>query len=723
MSSTFLLEIGTEELPTGFVSRALTQLSESVAQDLNQLCLSHGAILASGTPRRLVIRVESLTACQQDRREERKGPPASQAIQNGIPGPAAIGFARSCGIEPKALELRNTSKGVCVFASVLVKGHPTIDLLSNLIPKWIQDLQGHRFMRWGSGKQRFSRPIRWLVSLFGTDVVPARLEGTDPEVVSDRISRGHRLYDSCITVSSADEHVSRLEAAGVIISRVERTKKIRHDIYTAAAAARGRPDCPISLLQELTDLVESPQVLSGTIPDRFLDLPPEVITTVMQSHQRCIPLWDPSASASLLLLKAREIMRPTFLVVSNGRIESRDVIRRGNERVLAARLADAEFFMAQDRQESSAERREALARVTFAEGLGTLRDRCDRIEWLASLLIRHLALSITDADSARRAAYLCKHDLVSRMVGEFPELQGLIGGKYLIDEGESSEVALAVMEHYLPRGAGDAMPGSNAGAMVALAEKLELLLSIFFKGDRPSGSSDPYALRRAGNGLLQILWDRNWQLNLNEVLTEAIQHWSTLFPALPANTSALNSDLGLLMRQRIVLQLEDDGFDSDLIQAVAGKRVAINRLLANPSDVRRRLLLLAEFRCDGRLEIIQATVQRAARLADKSDLPDGILDPLLVVQPSWFESTSEQALLDQLQTLQLSASQKDYINLAQGLQSTAMTLSSFFDGDSSVMVMAKDPDIRRNRLNLLGILCNQAAVLADFEAIQSRNWD
>ncbi|GCE65334.1 glycine--tRNA ligase subunit beta [cyanobiont of Ornithocercus magnificus] len=718
MSSTFLLEIGTEELPADFVRQALVQLNNSITRDLGQLCLSHGAVLTGGTPRRLVIRVKDLADMQQDRREERKGPLASQAFKDGVPGPAAIGFARSCGIEPRDLELRDTPRGMCVFASTLIKGYPTANLLSTLIPKWIRGIQGDRFMRWGAGKQRFSRPIRWLLSLFGTEVVPVQLKGTDPEVIADRISRGHRLHDDYIVVSSADEHAGLLNAAGVIIDRADRAERIRQGIYVAASAVNGEPDCPKSLLQELTDLVESPQIISGTISDKFLDLPPEVITTVMQSHQRYIPLRAPNAPTSLLLLGSREVMHPTFLMISNGLAESSDNVRHGNERVLTARLADAEFFLAQDRQQSSADRREALASVTFAEGLGNLRDRCDRIEWLTDLLTQHLKLSIADTESARRAAYLCKHDLVSRMVSEFPELQGLIGGKYLIEEGESSEVALAVIEHYLPRGAGDALPGSNAGAVVALAERLELLLSILSKGERPSGSSDPYALRRAGNGLLQILWSRNWQVDLNKILEEAIQHWKSLFSTFNLNTGTLKVDLSLLIRQRLVLQLEDEGFDLDLIQAVAGEQIAIDGLLANPSDVRQRLVLLAAFRRDGRLKTIQATVQRASRLAAKGDLPDKTIDPSLVVQPAQFESLSEQALLDQLQALQPSALKRDYISLAQGLQSTAIILSSFLDGNSSVMVMAKDPDIRRNRLNLLSVLRNQATVLADFDVIQ-----
>jgi glycyl-tRNA synthetase beta chain len=428
-----------------------------------------------------------------------------------------------------------------------------------------------------------------------------------------------------------------------------------------------------------------------------------------------IPGLDPDP----LRLTAEAVLRPEFLLVANGLEQASALITRGNERVLGARLADAEFFLEVDRRQASATRRDALSRVTFAEGLGSLRDRCDRIERLTNQLLTDLVLSDSVATASRRAAHLCKHDLVSQMVGEFPELQGLMGGKYLLEEGESRDVALAVVEHYLPRGAGDELPSTDAGAVVALAERFELLLSIFAKGERPTGSSDPYALRRAGNGVLLILWNQGWKLDLNVFLAKAVEAWRELFPAFAVDTAQLTSDLSALLRQRITSQLEDDGYAADLVQAVAGDTVSTTRLLHDPLDVRVRIQLLRGLRDQGRLTAVQAVVQRASRLAEKGDLPLDVLSSTEVVDPSRFESASEKGLFDATERLNPLAERGAYQELCDVLVESTPALEAFFDGDQSVMVMADDPALRMNRLNLLGVLRNQAAVFAQFELIQS----
>ena len=721
MTATFLLEIGTEELPADFVKQALTQLEQRVSRDLREARLGHGAVSVFGTPRRLVVSVADLEDGQPDLQEDRKGPPVAQAFKDGIPGPAAIGFAKRCGVDPSALEQRETPKGPCVFATVLTPGQASADLLQALIPQWIDALQGRRFMRWGTGAQRFSRPIRWLLALQGSNVIPVVLDGADPEVRSDRFSRAHRLHgDEPLSIASADAFAETLDAAGVVVDRTERAKRIRTSLDQSAEAANGTPDCPESLFEELVDLVEDPRVLEGTIAERFLQLPPEVISTVMQAHQRYVPLQVPDLQSDPLRLTADAVLRPQFLLVGNGLAPAASLIVRGNERVLGARLADAEFFLDVDRRQSSASRREALDRVTFAEGLGSLLDRCERIERLTGLLLKQLGLNQSVTDAALRAAHFCKNDLVSQMVGEFPELQGLMGGKYLLEEGEPREVALAVVEHYLPRGAGDDLPATPAGAVVAVAERLELLLSIFAKGERPTGSSDPYALRRAGNGVLQILWGMGWRLDLMAFLTNAVAEWAALFPAFAVDSSQLHNDLCQLMRQRIVSQLEDDGFAPDLVEAVAGDAVSNQRLLSDPLDVKQRLQLLRALRDSGQLDAVQAVVQRAAKLAEKGELARDQLVAGDVVQAERFESASEQDLFAALEQLQPLAQQRSYQALADALVAATPILQAFFDGDTSVMVMVEDPDLRLNRLNLLAVLRNQASVLAEFESIQSK---
>ena len=728
--STFLLEIGTEELPADFARLALPQLEALVRRDLAERRLSHGPVTVTSTPRRLALLVADLPAAAADLEEERKGPPAAQALKEGVPTPAAIGFAKRCGIEASALEVRDTPKGPFVFARVREPGLPAADLLAACIPQWISGLQGRRFMRWAEGESRFSRPVRWLVALLDGAVIPVTLLGSDPLVSAGRLTRGHRLHGAqagegtpgatAVSIATASGYADTLAAAGVEVDRQRRAATIRAAVDAAAAALNARPDLPQELFDELTDLVEAPLLIEGTVPDAYLALPAEVLSTVMRSHQRYIPLYRQQAEIDPLALDARSSLLPSFLCIANSLPAATGTVRRGNERVLKARLADAEFFVAADRSVASIDRRDQLERVTFAEGLGSLLNRVERLEWCTDVLLELLELGEQEAAHARRAAHLCKHDLVSQMVGEFPELQGVMGGKYLLAEGEPRPVALAVLEHYLPRGAGDALPSSTAGAVVALAERLELLLSIYAKGERPSGSSDPYALRRAGNGLLQILWHQRWRLDLQALLERSCAHWAELLPAFGVDAKVLAADLGDFLRQRLVSLLEEEGLPVDLVQAVAGAGVAIDRVLADPADARQRAELLVALRANGQLAALQAVVTRAARLAAKGDLAPDVLSAQGVVSPELFEKPSESAMLAVLQDLEPIASGKGterYQALADGLAEGAAALAAFFDGDESVLVMVDDPAVRRNRLNLLGLLRNQAAVLAEFERL------
>ena len=718
--STFLLEIGTEELPADFARLALPQLESLVRRDLAAARLSFAAIDCTSTPRRLAITIAELPQAQGDLLEDRKGPPSSQAFKDGVPTQAAIGFANRCGIDPAALEVRETPKGPFVFASCLEQGRPTPLILAELIPLWISSLQGRRFMRWGEGESRFSRPIRWIVALFNATVIPVTLSDSDPQVVSGNTSRGHRLIGDLVTISSADAYDSALAAVGVQVNRISRQAWIREQVASRAASLGGHPDCPEALVDELTDLVEAPLMIEGKVDEHYLHLPAEVLSTVMRAHQRYIPLYRMGSSVDPLALDAQASLLPRFLCIGNGLPEANAMVRRGNERVLKARLADAEFFVTADRSVASIDRRSQLARVTFAEGLGSLLDRVERLEWLTDVLLESLNLPQATADHARRAAHLCKHDLVSQMVGEFPELQGLIGGKYLLAEGEARPVALAVQEHYLPKGAGDELPTSEAGAVVALAERLELLLSIYCKGERPSGSSDPYALRRAGNGIVQILRASGWQFDLVALLGRAASHWSELLPQFQVEAPSLAAELAEFLRQRVVSLMEDDGVDSDLVQAVAGDSTVVDRILEDPADVSRRALLLVELRRSGQLAAVQAVVTRATRLAEKGDLSNQVLSAKGVVDPALFEKSSETAMLEVVITLEPIATTRSlerYGELAKGLSAGADALAAFFDGDQSVMVMVDEPAVRANRLNLLGVLRNQAAVLADFSCI------
>jgi glycyl-tRNA synthetase beta chain len=745
--ATFLLEIGSEELPADFAREALPQLRELVRVDLERLRLSFTAVRSTGTPRRLALTIEGLAEWQEDLRAERKGPPAQQAFRDGQPTEAALGFARRCGVDPQALEVRETEKGPFVFARTLERGQSTAALLPALIPAWLWSLQGRRFMRWGAGESRFSRPVRWLVALLDSEVVPVALPECDPPLRSDRFSRGHRLQNDPLEIANAGVYPATLAAHDVQVERDTRAAWIREHLEQAAVEAGGRLDLPEALFEELVDLVEAPHLIEGAIEARFLALPPEVLSTVMRSHQRYVPLLRADAAADPLALEADGVLLPRFLCIGNGRADAAATIRRGNERVLRARLADAEFFWQADCAVPSIDRRDALARVTFAEGLGSLRDRGERIEWLTDVLLEASGQEGGVAEAARRAAHLCKHDLVSQMVGEFPELQGVMGAKYLLAEGEPRAVALAVLEHYLPRGAGDALPSSDAGAVVALAERLELLLSIFAKGERPSGSSDPYALRRAGNGLLQILWQRGWRLNLLALLERACGHWGELLPERSIDSQALVGDLQAFLRARILSLLEEQGIDPDLGQAVAGESVPIERVLVHPVGVQQRAQLLQDWRRNRNdaFQRVQEVVQRAARLADQATEAD--LKAIELIRrnpndPSLYKRSSERELFDAVAGLadammsnwspdklaliaRASAAYPfldaaDLHSIASSLSGLTDPLSKFFDGEESVMVMCEDLHVRASRLGMLLQIKEFASLLADFTKIQNR---
>ena len=720
--ATFLLEIGTEELPADFARMALPQLEQQVRQALSAHELPLEAVWCGSTPRRLAVCVSGLPERQADQEEERKGPPAEQAFVNGEPAAAAIGFARRCGVAASDLEVRQTPKGPFVFARVRQQGQPTLALLSSLIPGWIDALQGRRFMRWGQGDSRFSRPVRWLVALLDEQVVPVQLTATDPSIGSGRLSRGHRLVQTEVSITAAHTYRQELAAAGVQVDRQQRAQWIRQQLEAAASAAGARPDLPEALFDELVDLVERPSLIEGSIDAHFLALPPEVLSTVMRSHQRYVPLEHIGVQPDELALSARATLLPSFLCIGNGLEAAAPTVRRGNERVLRARLADAAFFLAADRRVRSHDRLSQLERVTFAEGLGNLKQRAERICWFTDTLLEALALADDDDQAARRAAELCKHDLVSQMVGEFPELQGVMGAKYVLEEGESRSVALAVLEHYLPRGAGDRLPSSAAGAVVAMAERLELLLSIYAKGERPSGSSDPYGLRRAANGLLQVLHAQGWRLDLRALLQRATTHWQALLPGLEVDSAALALELQEFLRQRLVAQLEEEGFDADLVRAVAGAPAQGERLLRHPLDDWKRAQVLADLRANGGLKEVQAVVQRAARLAQHSGLSGEVLRADGVVEPARFTSSSEAQLLAVLQAIAPlacgEAGSINYSELAAGLGQGAGALAAFFDGEASVMVMCDDLAVRANRLNLLAVLTNQSELLADFSALE-----
>lgn len=714
--ATFLLEVGTEELPANFVDEALTQWRSRIPQALSLAYLTPKAIEYYGTPRRLAVLVRGLPDRQPDQQEEVKGPPAQAAFKNGKPTKAAEGFAQRQGVDLAALEIRPTEKGEFVFVQKTIVGKPTAEILTALVPEWITALEGKRFMRWAEGDVRFSRPIRWLVTLLDREVLPIALENASQGCQGDRQSWGHRvLHPEPIEIPTADAYVDCLKAASVLVAVEARQTLIEQQAIAAAKQVKGVALIDADLLREVTNLVEFPTAVVGKFDAEFLELPPAVITTEMESHQRYFPVLKTADALDLL---------PYFITISNGDPQKSDIIARGNERVIRARLADGKFFFDADRSQPLESYLPKLETVTFQADLGSVRAKVDRIGAIATLICDQLELDdrTDDRPAILRAALLCKADLVTQMVGEFPELQGVMGEKYAQTSGEPAAVATAIFEHYLPKGATDRLPATLPGQVVGLADRLDTLVSIFGLGMLPTGSSDPFALRRAATAIVNIIWAANLPLNLEQLLDQVIQQFSASFAAvMKLSLDDLRQQLREFFLTRIRTLLQDDRqIDYDLVNAVLGENDPdyTERALQDLLDVRDRALFLQAIRADGTMATIYETVNRASRLAAQGNLDTRQLNPQSVVQPNLFQKPSEQAFYEAVcQLYQQMQGPQDYPKLVAALAEIAPTVSQFFDGPDSVLVMDPNPDIKQNRLNLLGVLRNQARVLADFGAI------
>jgi len=708
---TFLLEVGTEELPADFVASAIKQWQSRLPKALDENFLAPESIEVYGTPRRLAMLIQGLPVQQPDREEEVKGPPASAAFKDGKPTPAAVGFARKQGVEVEALSVRDTDKGAFVFALKKTTGRLATEILTQLIPQWIFGLEGKRFMRWADGDLRFPRPVRWLVALLDGEILPLELVNGSKTIKSDRISSGHRvLHPEPIQISQASDYVQSLHSAYVAVEPNERREKIQQGVKEAAQKLAGNAPLYPELLAEVINLVEWPAAIVGKFDPEFLNLPSEVVTEVMVTHQRYFPVFKTEIATELL---------PYFITISNGDPAKSDIIAAGNERVIKARLADGQYFYKTDLASPLESYLPKLEKVTFQDELGSVRQKVGRIEKIAGQIADQLRISDTERGDILRAALLCKADLVTQMVYEFPELQGVIGSKYAALSGESEAVATAIVEHYLPKGAGDSLPQTLTGQLVGLADRLDTLVSIFGLGMLPTGSSDPFALRRAANAVINITWAANLPINLQQLLEQVSADFVTAYAG---KTSPVNS-LQEFFLQRIRTLLQERNIDYDLVNAVLGEndKEYTERALQDLLDVRNRALFLQEIRNNHQLDAIYETVNRSTRLGAQGDLNTQELEPTNIVSPQLFQKASEQAFYEAIIQLvpQTKAAQKqrNYQQLVDALAKIAPTVSSFFDGADSVLVMDSDLEIRRNRLNLLGLLRNHARVLADFGAI------
>ena len=665
-----LFELGTEELPPRTLLSLSNALTEGLRAGLDGAGIPHGKIHGFATPRRLAVRIQKVAQHQPDRQVERRGPPLKSSFDTqGTPTPAAIAFAKNCGVSVAELAKLETAKGAWLVFRGTERGAATTSLLSNILDQAIASLPIARRMRWGSRTAEFVRPVHSVVLLYGETVVPAEVLG----LKTDRVTFGHRFHaPKPITLKSAKGYESRLRRAKVVADFAARRELIRAGVNEAARSSGSGGTALIddALLDEVTALVEWPVPIAGQFERRFLSLPREVVIATVQDHQRYFAVQGADGKLS-----------GWFVTVSN--IESRDPsqVREGNERVVRPRLSDAAFFWEQDRKISLDAQAAKLGGVTFQSKLGTYADKTMRLKTLAQLI----GSRIGAADYAARAAELAKADLMTAMVGEFPELQGTMGRYYAEAQGEPEELARALQEHYLPRYAGDSLPTTKTGQVLALADKIDTLVGIFAIEQRPTGAKDPFGLRRAALGVLRILLEGRLDLDLFELLGAAAA-------AQPVQRAGVVDEVYDFIAERLRgLLLEEPGTTNEMLDAVFANRPS------SPLDAVTRLHALKEFLLLPEAGILAAINKRIANILKRTSLsPDAAVDAAALTEDA--ERKLHAVLRDLRAPVEVAAAQRRYAQSLKTLVALRAPVDDFFE---HIMVMDENIVLRNNRLALL----------------------
>jgi glycyl-tRNA synthetase beta chain len=691
-SKDFLVELGTEELPPLALPELEKAFAAGVRAGLAEAALPHGELRSFATPRRLAVLVSDLAVLQSAQALKLKGPPVSAAFgKDGKPTIAATRFAEKCGVDVTALGRLTEGKGEFLFFEGSKPGLATATLLPGIVQKSLDSLPIPKRMRWGSSSAEFVRPVHWLVLMFGADVVAARILDTE----AGNATRGHRfMAPGEIALKLPSQYAATLQSEGKVVADfAARRAAIREQVDAAGKKLGGAALLDDALLDEVTALVEWPSAVAGGFEARFLELPREVLISTLQEHQRYFPVEG--AGGKLL---------PHFITVSN--IESREPakVRAGNERVVRPRLSDAAFFWSQDRKQPLATRQAGLDAVTFQAKLGSVGDKVRRVTTLAG----EIALLI-DADRAQtvRAAELAKCDLLSAMVGEFPELQGIMGRYYASADGEPADVATAIDEHYLPRGSGGALPGTGAGVAVALADKLDTLAGIFAIGQKPSGTKDPFGLRRAAIGTVRILVEKKLDLDLRALTTRAAQ-------LQPVSSANVDTELW----EYIIERLRAYFLDSTSAGAIAGVTTETFDAVrasnpVSPLDFGARLGALVRFLGQPEAASLTAANKRIANILKKAEGGGaGMVDVALLTEPA--EKALHEALAAIVTDFDRALAKRDYGAALGKLGSLRATVDGFFD---DVMVNADDPNLKRNRLALLAQLRHHFTRIADLSCL------
>jgi glycyl-tRNA synthetase beta chain len=682
-----LLEIGTEEIPAGFVLQALSDLKELVQKEFEANRIDFKGIRTLGTPRRIVLHIESVSEKQRDEEVRKIGPAKATAFDsNGTPTKAAIGFAKGQSVPVESLEVIQTEKGEYVCAVKREAGKPTLEILPSILLEIILSIPFQKSMKWAEVPIRFARPIHWLLCLFGGDVVPFTLG----DIRSGNITYGHRfMHPAPMAVKDFDSYLEKMSETRVIVDPVERKRRIEEGMIREGARVSGKILRDEGLLDEVNFLVEYPLPLCGSFDEKFLSLPREVVIHSMKEHQRYFPLTDDHGE-----------LLPHFIFISNLIPKDEKVVIKGNERVLKARLTDAAFFFKDDLKTPLEKRVEELKKVVFQAKLGTSYEKVVRFKNLASFMAERIDPKLRQ--TVERTALLCKADLVTGMVGEFPKLQGIVGREYARFSGEKAEVYEAIYEHYLPSFSGDRLPSGPVGDLVSIADKMDTIVGCFGVGLLPTGTADPFGLRRQALGIIRIILEKGYPFSLTELIEEAGRQLSDKMgrPFTEAKTDVLD-----FFRVRYQNFLLDKGYPFDVVEAVLS--TSFDQLV----DVQARIDALRQAKEWKDFESIVIGFKRAMNILKGMPSGKGV-DASLFSEPS--EKNLYRAFMDTRGRIEQLLNQRDYPASLLEMSRMKKAIDEFFDG---VMVMVEDEAIRSNRLALLDGIGQLFLRFADFSKL------
>ena len=683
----FLVEIGTEELPPKALKTLATSFADNVEAELNQAGLTFDKIEWFAAPRRLAVKVLNLATQQPSKEIEKRGPAVSAAFDaEGKPTKAAEGWARGCGITVDQAERIATDKGEWLVHRAKIEGQPTKNLLNGIVANALAKLPIPKPMRWADKTVQFIRPVHTVTMLLGDELIEGEILGVE----SARTIRGHRfLGEKEFEIQHADQYPQLLREKGSVVADFnERKAEILAKSQAKATALGGVADIEESLLEEVTSLVEYPNVLAAKFEERFLAVPAEALVYTMKGDQKYFPIYDKEGK-----------LLPHFIFVSNINPEDPTAIIEGNEKVVRPRLTDAEFFFKTDLKQKLVDRLPRLETVLFQQQLGTLKDKTDRIEQLAGEIAKQIG---ADEAKAKRAGLLSKCDLMTNMVFEFTDTQGVMGMHYARHDGEDEEVAVALNEQYMPRFAGDELPKSLVASAVALADKFDTLTGIFGIGQAPKGSADPFALRRAALGALRIIVEKNLPLDLEDLVKKS----AALFGDKLTNSNVV-ADVVDFMLGRFRAWYQDEGIAVDVIQAVLARRPT------RPADFDARVRAVSHFRTLDSAEALAAANKRVSNILAKADAAIGEINLTACVEPA--EKALAEAVLALRTEVQPLIAKGDYTAVLDKLANLRAPVDSFFD---NVMVNAEDPALRQNRLAILNTLQGLFLQVADISVLQ-----